>query len=74
MISLQIKKNKIALNINEEYQIQLIKQYMDVKYNVPDDDKLKFTFDPPTFNDLAISMTLKGLALNLQKKNQILIL
>lgn len=66
MISLQIKKNKIALNINEEYQIQLIKQYMDVKYNVPDDDKLKFTFDPPTFNDLAISMALKGLALNLQ--------
>lgn len=68
MISPEIKKNIIALNIlvHQEYQIHLIKQYMYVKYNVPDDDKLKFTFDSPTFNDLAISMTLKGLALNLQ--------
>lgn len=65
MISPQIKKNN-ALNIHEEYQIQLIKQYMYVKYNVPDDDKLKFTFDSPTLNDLDISTTLKGLALNLQ--------
>lgn len=38
---------------------------MYVKYNVFDDDKLKFMFDFFIFNDFVILMILKGFVLNL---------